>query len=209
MVGREDRSGGDELGRDALPIGQVGLADLLADGDDDALPADQGAEPERNCDRELDPERDELGRAVEGPLVAIECRDVLLAKVGFLVLHQEADCFRREIHVVARVANDGAANKKWDFGTSRGSSRISCKSVPTVYVGFGALGRRSHHPTEGRFSGERDGPGLSRSTSSTSRCLHDAPVPVSMPNSGSPAVRQRSASELSSGPSLRFMRTVL
>ena len=43
------------LRRRALAVGQVGLADLLADGDDDALPADHRAEPERDRDADLDP----------------------------------------------------------------------------------------------------------------------------------------------------------
>ena len=38
------------LGRRALAVGQVRLADLLADGDDDALPADHRAEAERDRD---------------------------------------------------------------------------------------------------------------------------------------------------------------
>ena len=58
---------GDELGCGALAIGQMRLADLLADGDDDALPADHGAEAERDRDRDLDPGRDELGRVVDVP----------------------------------------------------------------------------------------------------------------------------------------------
>ena len=38
------------LGGGALAIGQVRLADLFADRDDDALPADHGAEAERDRD---------------------------------------------------------------------------------------------------------------------------------------------------------------
>ena len=67
-VGGADRRHGDEFGRGALAVGQMRLADLLADGDDDALPADHGAEAERDRDRDLHPGRDELGRAVERPL---------------------------------------------------------------------------------------------------------------------------------------------
>ena len=40
-------------------------------------------------------------------------------------------------------------------------------------------------------------------------CTIRRKLPVAPPNSGSPAVRQRSANKLSSGPSLRFMRAVL
>ena len=60
-VGGADRGGGNQFGRRALRVGQMRLADLLADGDDDALPADHGAQPERDRHRDLDPERDELG----------------------------------------------------------------------------------------------------------------------------------------------------
>ena len=50
-----------QLGRGALGVGEVRLADLLADRHDDALPADHGAEAERQRDRELDPQRDVVG----------------------------------------------------------------------------------------------------------------------------------------------------
>ena len=43
----------------------MGLADLLADRDDDALPTDHGAKPEGEGDRRLDPDRDEVGDAVD------------------------------------------------------------------------------------------------------------------------------------------------
>ena len=49
-VGRADRRHRDDLGGRALAVGQVRLADLLADGDDDALPADHRAEAERDRD---------------------------------------------------------------------------------------------------------------------------------------------------------------
>src|SRR5437764_8670752 len=40
-------------------------------------------------------------------------------------------------------------------------------------------------------------------------CTIRRKLPLLVPNSGIPPVRQRSANELSSGPSLRFMRAVL
>src|SRR5215475_15632724 len=40
-------------------------------------------------------------------------------------------------------------------------------------------------------------------------CTIRRKLPVAPPNSGNPAVRQRSGNELSSGPSLRFIRAVL
>ena len=45
-VGHGDRGSGDEFRRAPLGVGEVVLADLLADGDDDPLPAEHRAEPE-------------------------------------------------------------------------------------------------------------------------------------------------------------------
>ena len=47
-----------DLGRRALAIGQMLLADLFADRDDDALPSDHGAKPKRERDRHLYPDRE-------------------------------------------------------------------------------------------------------------------------------------------------------
>ena len=104
-VGGRDRRRRRDLGRRALRVGQVGLADLLADGDDDALPADHGAEPERDRDRDLHPDRNELGRVVERALVGVERGDLAGIELGFLVLRQEAKRFGHQIHVVAGVAD--------------------------------------------------------------------------------------------------------
>ena len=71
-VGGGDGGSGDELGRRALRVGQVALADLLAHRDDDALPPDHRPEAERNRDRDLDPDRNVPRRVVQ--LVAIELR---------------------------------------------------------------------------------------------------------------------------------------
>ena len=59
----------------------MGLADLLADGDDDALPADHGAEAEGERDGDLDPGGDEAGGGVEELLVV---GDGLGVRVGEL-----------------------------------------------------------------------------------------------------------------------------
>ena len=59
MSAAGDRGRGDQLGGGALAIGQVGLADLLAHRDDDALPADHGAHAQRHRHRHLYPERNE------------------------------------------------------------------------------------------------------------------------------------------------------
>ena len=71
-VGRADRRHGDDLGRGALRVGKMRLADALADRHDDALPADHGAETQGDRDRDLHPGRDELGRVIELPFVLRE-----------------------------------------------------------------------------------------------------------------------------------------
>src|SRR5262249_31353794 len=91
MSAAGDRSGGDHFGAGALAIGHVNLADFFPDRDDDALPSDHGAQSERDRDRDLDPQGNELGRVVERCLVGGQLCDLLLAEVVFLVLHQEAD----------------------------------------------------------------------------------------------------------------------
>src|SRR5258708_29359256 len=68
-IGGEDGAHGDEFGRRALSIGEVGFADLFADRDYDPLPADHGAETERESDRDLDPSGNEPRRSVEPTLV--------------------------------------------------------------------------------------------------------------------------------------------
>ena len=104
-VGRRNGRGCRDFGAGALRVGQVGLADLLADGDDDALPADHGAKAERDGDGDLDPARNEFRRAVERALVAVERGNLGAGEFGFLVLHQEAKCLGDQVHVVAGVAD--------------------------------------------------------------------------------------------------------
>ena len=69
------------LGGGALRVGEVGLADLFADGDDDALPADHGSKAEGESDGDLDPGGDEPGGRVEELLVV---GDDLVVGVGDL-----------------------------------------------------------------------------------------------------------------------------
>src|SRR5262245_9247020 len=104
-IGRSYGSGSDELGGRTLGICHVALADLLADGDDDTLPSDHGAKAERDGDRDLHPERDELGGVVERALVGAQGSTLILGQVVLLVLQQEADRFGREIHVVAGIGH--------------------------------------------------------------------------------------------------------
>jgi hypothetical protein len=68
----------------------VGLTNLLADRDDDPLPADHGAKAERDSDGDFHPNGNELGRVVEGALVGIENGNLIGAEFALLVFHQEA-----------------------------------------------------------------------------------------------------------------------
>ena len=64
-IGKADGCHGDQFSRSSLTIGHVGLSDLLADRDDDALPTDHGAKSEGEGDRRLDPDGDEVGDPVD------------------------------------------------------------------------------------------------------------------------------------------------
>ena len=111
-IGGGDRSGGDHFRASALAVSHVRLADFLADRDHDALPSDHGAQSERDRDRDLDPQRNEFGRVVERSLVGRQLCDLVLAEVVLLVLQQEAERFRREIHVVAGIADRRGRNPR-------------------------------------------------------------------------------------------------
>ena len=65
VVGGADRGHGDQFGRGALPIGQVALADLLADRDDDRFQPTMVPSPSARATATLTQSRDELGRVVE------------------------------------------------------------------------------------------------------------------------------------------------
>ena len=67
------------VSRQPLSIGQVRLADLFADGNDNALPADHRSQPERERNRNLNPWRNELGRVIQHALVVLEDRLVSVA----------------------------------------------------------------------------------------------------------------------------------
>ena len=70
-VGGADRAHRDQFGRRALRIGEMRLADLFANGDDDAFPADHRAEAERESDRDLHPRRDEARRALSEQFLVV------------------------------------------------------------------------------------------------------------------------------------------
>jgi hypothetical protein len=104
-VGPGDGGRRHELGSRALTVGQMRLADLLSNGNDNPFPADHRAEPERDRDRHLYPGRDELCRGVERLLVSIQPRDFLLRQIVVPILHQIAQRFVGEIHVVSGIAD--------------------------------------------------------------------------------------------------------
>ena len=81
------------------------FADLFADGDNDALPADHRSESERECDRKLHPVRNEFRGAVETLLVGAERRYFRRRKIAFLVFLQETDRVGGEIRIVASIAD--------------------------------------------------------------------------------------------------------
>ena len=60
----------------ALSVGEVVFADFFADGDDDALPADHGAEAECESGGDLHPKRNEAGGAIDVALVVLQDGDV-------------------------------------------------------------------------------------------------------------------------------------
>ncbi|PAV68272.1 hypothetical protein WR25_10641 [Diploscapter pachys] len=65
-ISKQDRRRSHQLGRHAHAIGEVGLADPFADGDNDPPPADHRAEAQRDRDGDLHPERD-VARALFQP----------------------------------------------------------------------------------------------------------------------------------------------
>src|SRR5262245_22395405 len=81
------------------------LADFFADGDDDALPTDHGAEAESERDGDFDPQRNKASRAVNVGLVILQNRDVGRRELRLATFLHDAKCFAGEIHVVAKVAD--------------------------------------------------------------------------------------------------------
>ena len=79
------------------------LANLLANCDNDAFPADHRAKPESECYSNLDPVGNELGGLVDFVLVVRE-RSIFVRGEGRIVvfLHQ-ANGFAGHVHIVADV----------------------------------------------------------------------------------------------------------
>jgi hypothetical protein len=71
LIGKDDRAGGDQFGTGALGVGEVLFADFFADGDDDALPSDHGAQAEREGDGKFYPPGNKLGEMIQLLLVAV------------------------------------------------------------------------------------------------------------------------------------------
>src|SRR5262249_20067570 len=102
-VGGRNRAHSHQLGGGALAVGQVLLADLLADGDNDAFPTHHRAEAKRYRDRDLDPGGDELGRIIQGPLVVVQHRDLLwgqLASLSFIRKRSASDARYMSLRVL-------------------------------------------------------------------------------------------------------------
>ena len=87
MVGEPDGAHGDEFGGSALGVGEMFLADFFTDGDDDAFPADHGAQAKRKRDGELDPGGDVLGGELE--FLLIVGKRLALGAIGDLLVFEE------------------------------------------------------------------------------------------------------------------------
>ncbi len=101
MSAAPDREHGDQLGRRALCVGEMRFANLLADRAHDALPADGRAETECLGDRDLDPQRDEVGQRLQ---LAAELgqRRLVLGIGNRAGLDQLVDAFLDQIDVAAQ-----------------------------------------------------------------------------------------------------------
>ena len=94
----------DDFSRSALAVGQVGLADFLADSDDDPLPADHGAHAERDGDGDFHPGRDELRRVVDALMIGVDRQLVLGCDRRLARLLHQPQRFAGQVHVVTDVA---------------------------------------------------------------------------------------------------------
>ena len=110
-VGEADGNHGCDFGGRPLSVGEVGFADLFTDGDDDALPADHGAEAESESDGDFDPGGDEFGRLVEELLVIAEDRSVSRGNLGSTSgLGKQGHRGAGEVHLVTDVGLHGRWN---------------------------------------------------------------------------------------------------
>ena len=64
-IGDANCASGNQFCARALSKTQVRFADFLADGNDDTFPTNHCSEPDRACDRNFDPIRNEFGHVIE------------------------------------------------------------------------------------------------------------------------------------------------
>ena len=100
-----DGQHGHRFRRGALRVGQVGLADLFADRHHDALPANHGAQPERDRHRDLHPQRNKARRVVDLLLEQLQLAGGVGVEVADFVLVHQANGFAGQVHVVTHVAH--------------------------------------------------------------------------------------------------------
>ena len=104
MVGNHDRAHGHRLGRGALTIGEVVLADFFADRFDDALVADHRAEAKREGHGIFDPIGDVVGQGVGMLAQRLLGRADLRFKGETAGFVEFGDGFGNEIKIGAHVA---------------------------------------------------------------------------------------------------------
>ena len=104
-VGHADGAGCGDLCRHALGVGHALLADLLADGQDHALPADHGAQAQRYRYGDLHPQRDEARGVVDLLLEQLQLALGVSIEMADLALVHQANGFAGQVHVVAHVAH--------------------------------------------------------------------------------------------------------
>ncbi|MNE31782.1 hypothetical protein D3C80_1253650 [compost metagenome] len=105
QVGGTDGEHGHGFGRRALGVGQVRLADLFADRDHDALPADHGAKAQGDGHGDLDPEWNEMGGVIDLLLEGLQLGAGVAIEIANFVPFHQPDGFRGQVHVVAHVGH--------------------------------------------------------------------------------------------------------
>jgi len=107
-VGSADSGHGGDFGGGTLCVSDMVLADFFADGDDDALPADHGAEAE--SDGDFYPQRNEARGAVDVGFVVFEDGDI-----GGGELRLAASCIMRSASLVRYMSLRKL--RTWSLGT--------------------------------------------------------------------------------------------
>ena len=125
ISGADCRSG-DKFRGSTLPVREMALADLFANRHHNALPADHGAETERDRNRHLHPDGNELGRSINHPAISRQRRRVLRGKCRLL---SQSNRLADEVHVVAHVRHGGGRD---------GAHRAACTDLCGNIAGEGA-----------------------------------------------------------------------